>query len=249
MNLCANCGNSVDGDMPGERAPCPNCGSKTRSLRIISNTEYRGIEKGSKVRKKQSKTNYILIDFENVQPKNLEILKGHDFNIIVFVGATQSKIPFDLAIAMQSLGENAEYVKINGNGPNALDFHIAFYIGTIAAKEQNCYFHIISKDTGFDPLIRHLKTKNIYAQREKDVTEIPLLKISGAKSKSERVDAIVVFLKARGAAKPRTEKTLSNSINSLFSKTLEEKELAELVAELIRRKVVVKNGTKVSYKL
>jgi len=198
---------------------------------------------------KQIRKNYILIDFENVQPKNLEVLKGHDFNIMVFVGDKQTKIPFDLAIAMQVLGKNAKYVKINGNGPNALDFHIAFYIGSISAIEKNCYFHIISKDTGFDPLIKHLKEQKIYVQREKNIAEIPILKISGTKSKVERVDAIVKFLKARGTAKPRTVKTLSNSINSLFAQSLAEAEITELVDELMSRNSVIKNGEKVSYQL
>ncbi|MCF6176460.1 MAG: PIN domain-containing protein [Victivallaceae bacterium] len=128
------------------------------------------------------------------------------FCFIVIIGEKQSKIPFELAQAMQALGDNADYVKISGNGPNALDFHIAFYIGQIAVKYNECYFHIISKDTGFDPLIKHLKTKYIYAQREKNIAEIPLLKIANSSSKSERVDAIIEFLKARGNAKPRTLK-------------------------------------------
>lgn len=195
------------------------------------------------------KSNYVLIDFENVQPKNLELLKGHGFKVIVFVGSKQVKISFDLACAMQSLGADAEYVKIDGDGPNALDFHIAFYIGNIATKDPDCYFHIISKDTGFDPLIKHLKTKRIYAQRERDVSEIPLLKISNSKSMAERIDAIVEFLKARGAAKPRAVKTLSNSINSLFMKKLEEDELSRIMDELIRKKIVTTNGSKVSYQL
>ncbi|MDH5358150.1 MAG: PIN domain-containing protein [Gammaproteobacteria bacterium] len=195
------------------------------------------------------RTNYVLIDFENVHPKNLGILKGHDFKVIVFVGAKQTKITLELATAMQSLGDNAKYIQIEGNGPNALDFHIAFYIGEISANNNNCYFHIISKDTGFDPLIRHLKTKKIYVQREKDVSEIPLLKISNAESLPERVNSIIEFLKSRGNAKPRTIKTLSNSINSLFMRKLGDEELAEIVEELIKRKVVIVSGTKVSYDL
>lgn len=191
----------------------------------------------------------MLIDFENVQPKNLEALKGHDFRVIVFVGAKQTKVSFDLAATMQSLGSDAEYVKIEGNGPNALDFHIAFYIGQLAAKDPDSYFHIISKDTGFDPLIRHLKSKKIFVQREKDILEIPLLKVSNSKTKPERVEAIVKFLKSRGSAKPRTEKTLCNSINALFMRKLEEDELAGLFQELVRQKYVVTNGTKVTYKL
>jgi hypothetical protein len=49
-------------------------------------------------------TNYVLIDFENVQPKNLEILSNHPFKVLVFVGASRAKIPFELAAAMQQLG-------------------------------------------------------------------------------------------------------------------------------------------------
>lgn len=193
------------------------------------------------------RTNYILIDLENVQPKNLELLKGHEFKVIVFVGSKQTKISFDLAIAMQNLGDTAEYIKIDGNGPNALDFHIAFYIGQISAVDKGSYFHIISKDAGFDPLIKHLKTKKIHAQREKDITEIPMLKVSNSISSAERFDAIVKFLHSRGTAKPRKITTLSNSINSLFMKALGAEELSGLIDELIKRKVVVRDGNKVSY--
>jgi hypothetical protein len=52
---------------------------------------------------------------------------------------------------MQALGAKAQYVKISGNGSNALDFHIAFYIGHLGAVDPTAYFHIISKDAGFDP--------------------------------------------------------------------------------------------------
>jgi len=195
------------------------------------------------------KTNYVLIDLENVQPRNLEILKGHGFKVLVFVGSKQLKIPFDLAVAMQSLGESAEYIKIDGDGSNALDFHIAYYIGKISATDSNSYFHIISKDSGFDPLIRHLKAKKIFVQREKDISEIPLLKISNSKSSSERLDAIIDFLKSRGNAKPRTVTTLSNSINSLFMRKLDEDELSNLVEQLFQRKFAIRAGNKVTYQV
>ena len=195
------------------------------------------------------KTNYILIDLENIQPKNLSLLKGHDFKVLVFVGAKQSKISFELAAAMQDLGSNAEYIKIEGNGPNALDFHIAFYIGKISNEDKDSYFHIISKDTGFDPLISHLKTKKILVQREKDIMEIPALKFSNALSVGERADSIVTYLISRGNAKPRTATSLVNTIISLFSKNLNEQELNAVLNELLKRKVVIKNGAKVTYNL
>ena len=54
------------------------------------------------------KTNYILIDLENVQPKNLSLIKGLNFKVLVFVEANQSKISFDLVETMQDLGSNAK---------------------------------------------------------------------------------------------------------------------------------------------
>jgi len=191
----------------------------------------------------------VLIDFENVQPKNLEVLSNHPFKVFVFVGASQAKLSYDLAAAMQQLGENAKYVKIGGNGNNALDFHLAFYVGELSTKEPNAYFHIISKDTGFDPLIKHLKARKIRIQRERDLAEIPVLRMSNATSSDEKVSAIVKNLAGRGQARPRKVKTLANTINSLFAEKLEEKELMNLVNELQKRSYIVISERNVSYKL
>jgi hypothetical protein len=95
------------------------------------------------------RTNFVLIDFESVRPEALDPLAQEHFKVIVFVGANQAKVPFEVASALQRMGSKAEYVKITGNGPNALDFHIAYYIGQLAASEPTAYFHIISKDQQF----------------------------------------------------------------------------------------------------
>ena len=209
-------------------------------------------------------TNYVLIDLENIQPEHLSVLAGQNFKVLVFVGQNQSKISFDLVSAVQHLGKNAEYIKIQGNGPNALDFHIAFYIGQFSAENSDSHFHIISKDKGFDPLIKHLESKKIRVHRHKAIREIPLPKPEKAKKLSaqgpkpassalqeERLQKIAEFLIARGNAKPRKLKTLSNSINALFSKSLAENELNALIDELVKRGIVIvsSNQTNVSYRL
>jgi len=38
--------------------------------------------------------NYVLIDFENVQPESLAVLQQDHFKVMVFVGANQTKVPF-----------------------------------------------------------------------------------------------------------------------------------------------------------
>jgi len=120
----------------------------------------------------------VLIDFENVQPQNLGALSGRTVRIKVFLGSNQAKIPVAIAQAMQTFGPDAEYIQIEGSGSNALDFHIAYYIGRLVAEYPGASFHIVSRDTGFDPLIRHLKAKGISCHRTKALSEIAPVKIA-----------------------------------------------------------------------
>ena len=195
------------------------------------------------------KSNFVLIDYENVQPEAMSALVEEHFNVIVFVGANQAKVSFEVASALQQLGDRAQYIKISGNGSNALDFHIAFYIGELASRHPNAFFHIVSKDTGFDPLIQHLKTRKILAGRSKSVVDIPIVKAASSKSPLERIEIIVADLKRRGSAKPRTVKTLSSTIQAIFQKQLSDEEVTGLVNGLNKKGIVKISGTKVAYSL
>lgn len=124
--------------------------------------------------------NYVLIDHENVQPTDLKLLDRADIRLWVFVGAGQAKLSSELAIQMQAMRERADYVRISGNGPNALDFHIAFHIGQLSGTDPRGFFHIISRDTGFDPLVEHLKARNILACRSAAIAGMPLFKQAAA---------------------------------------------------------------------
>ena len=196
-----------------------------------------------------ARTNYIFIDYENVHPISFDLPEDYPFKVILFVGSNQSKIPIELVTSMQLLGSNAEYVRIQGNGKNALDFHITFYLGRLFEKDPNGYFHIISKDTGFDVLIRHLRDKKVLIQRHKQIADIPALKISNSKTLEEKIEVIRDYLISRGNAKPRKVATLSNTINSLFMKVLSDKELNTLIDKLAQKKLITIEETKVHYKL
>ena len=190
-----------------------------------------------------------MIDLENIQPDNLNMLVKHNFKVMVFVGANQAKVTFEMAAALQVLGERAEYIKISGNGPDALDFHIAYYIGHIAATTPNSYFHIISKDTGFDPLIQHLKQRKIMAGRHRDIAHIPLLKAIPATSLEDRIKTAVEFLHARAQARPGTMSALSNSINNLFRNTLNPQQISSLITHLRKLNYIKEENNKIVYQL
>jgi hypothetical protein len=195
------------------------------------------------------KTNYVLIDYENVQPDAIALLNQEHFKVIVFVGTNQTKVSFEIASTLQSMGERVEYIKISGSGKNALDFHIAFYIGKIAAKEPEVCFHVISNDSGFDPLIQHLKSKKILACRSNDIMEIPIIKTANSQSPAKKLHLIIRDLQRRGTSKPRSAKTLAGTVSSLFQKQLPEQELKDLLDALQRKGWIKLNGTEISYAL
>lgn len=195
------------------------------------------------------RTNFILVDFENVQPNDLGLLKEGPFKVKVFLGPNQSKVPVALASALQPLGNNAEYVVLESAGANALDFLIAYYIGRLSCEDPTAFFHIISKDSGFDPLIKHLKGNKVFAQRTTCIAEIPYFKPSLPPATDAQIDVVVADLIRRKASKPRTPKTLLNTLHALFKKELTEQQLTQLFASLCSRGFVKVEGSKVAYEL
>ena len=195
------------------------------------------------------KTNYVLIDYENVQPDMVADLAEDHFKVVVFVGANQPRIDVNVVTALQSLGPRAEYVKVTGTGRNALDFHIAYFLGRLAVSDPEACFHIISGDKGYDPLLEHLKSKGLHATRSTDIKQIPIIKMTGTASSDDKLSLILAYLVRRGPQRPASLKTLTGSVSSLFQPRLGEADVAALLNELQGNGVFVVKGTKVVYSL
>ena len=129
-------------------------------------------------------------------------------------------------------------------GTNALDFHIAYYIGVLACEDPTAFFHIISKDSGFDALIKHLKGKKVLARRSTRIADIPYFKPSLLAAPDAQIEVVVADLIRRNAAKPRTQKTLLSTLHALFKKELSEEQLTQLFESLCSRGIVKVEGTK-----
>ncbi len=216
-------------------------------------------------------TNYVLVDFENVQPDSLAVLATGQFRVKVFVGASQAKgrISFELVHSMQALGANAEYVKIARTGKNAVDMHIAYYVGRLLEKEPGAVVHIVSRDTDFDPLIEYLHAKGSACKRVKSIAEIPKHVAARAampapkgvkhtphvpsprRPHAEKLAPIIKHLHSL-SGKPGTSKKLSQTIANYFKQhggELPDKIVALLIDELVRLKYVSQANGKVSYHL
>ena len=188
----------------------------------------------------------LLVDFENVQQVNLSHL-GANTRVVIFLGATQKWVRVELFATMLPLGERINLVKIEGTGKNALDFHIAFYIGRLSAAHPDAYFHIISKDKGFDPLINHLKEQKIFCSRWASVTEIPLVKSTTMRSPKERAADFYAKRIASAKARPATITSLQSAIHSHFHKMLSTEDVTKVIEALKAAGQVVVNGQKVTY--
>lgn len=191
--------------------------------------------------------NFILVDFENVQPEKLPAMERQDVHLWVFLGANQPRIPVELAIRMQPLGMRARYVRITSNGKDALDFVIAFSIGELVVSHPTAYFHIISKDTGFDPLIDYLQTRNIKVHRHESIESVPVCKPLRDATLHERVTVTISHFQKAGVTRPRTQKTLANALHAVFKRTLSDDEIAGLQKELQRRRLITLTGDKVEH--
>lgn len=88
----------------------------------------------------------LFVDLENVQKVDFTKTPA-DARVMVFYGVTQKKLPEELVVQAQPLGNRLKWVKISGQGPSALDFHIAFYLGQELAIDPTLDCAILSFDT------------------------------------------------------------------------------------------------------
>jgi hypothetical protein len=201
--------------------------------------------------------NYILIDFENILPLNLALLdevdpKLAEFHVLVFVGAKQKTISFDFAQSVQNLGKRAQYIQCSVTQKNAVDFLLSYHLGRLIEADPKAYFHIISKDTGFDSLVMNLLETNHKAYRHTDISDMYIVSKTGGQPEKKiptgHVKTVVDNLKGRGSPKPVKVKTLKNTIANLIK--ADPKANAENVFNtLVKQKFVIVDGEKVSYNL
>lgn len=98
----------------------------------------------------------LFVDFENVHKLDLSRVPA-DFRVFGFFGANQLKSW--TAMAPGAAKHPGGFVTIGaaGSGRDALDFMLAYQLGVELTRDPALECTIYSGDTGFDPLIRHLR--------------------------------------------------------------------------------------------
>ena len=156
----------------------------------------------------------LFVDFENVQKINLARVPT-DARVMIFYGATQKKIPEELVLQAQPLGDRLKWIKISGTGPNALDFHIAFYLGKELATNGASVCTVLSSDTGFDPLVRHLQAGGHACRRVRSLEDA--FAVRDLTADSDSFTRLLALLK-KDTARPAKPKGLAGKVKSWFPK-------------------------------
>lgn len=193
---------------------------------------------------------FLLVDYENVQKVDLSRVPAH-VHVRIFVGASQAKIPMDLVEQAQALGSRLRWVRIDGQGSNALDFHIAYYLGESLAAAPKAKYVVLSRDKGFDPLIRHLATRGYAVRRVASQADVlPPAAPAPAPAQDPRVKRVLDLLgKVDKKSRPRKRKTLTTQVASYFrnEKKLTAAEVEALVERLFADRLISEANQVLTY--
>lgn len=150
---------------------------------------------------------HALVDFENVQP-SLEVLAklAPGFtDVWLFHGPHQAK----QAQAFAASHRRVTLVPRSGQGPNALDFHLAFYLGYLAAKHPDAELMVVANDRGYDPMLAHARMLDFRARRVG--YKVPVAKKAAA-VKPAAPAAETVTAKKVVAKKPLAKKVVKKQV-------------------------------------
>jgi hypothetical protein len=142
---------------------------------------------------------HALVDYENVQPalEELALLAPGFTDVWLFHGPHQDAQAQQLAMSH----DRVTLVCRSGKGKNALDFHLSFYLGYVAARHPDAHLVVVANDKGYDPMLVHAKALGFAVKRVGfKVEKVPAVKrVAPAK-------AAASTKKVAQAAKPSTAK-------------------------------------------
>ena len=119
--------------------------------------------------------NHVFVDFENVHKVDLAVIGSKAVSFTLLVGPRQTKLDACLVEKLFEHAVSVQLVRLTSAGRNALDFTLAYYVGRAVAADPTGHFYIISKDTGYDPLIAHLRSRHISADRHDSFEALPFV--------------------------------------------------------------------------
>ncbi len=208
-----------------------------------------------------SPINHVFVDFENVQDIDLGVIGTKAVSFTLLLGPRQTKLDVPLVEKLLAHAGSVQLLRLASPGKNALDFTLAYYLGRAVLADPTGFFHIVSKDAGFNPLVDHLRSKHVRARRHDSFATLTFAgssklsattppapaskpKPSAAKPKvsaapkvhlsvlDEREAQLLEHLRKPTTTRPRSEKKLLSFLIAYFGQKLTEAEALDLIHHL-----------------
>jgi hypothetical protein len=111
---------------------------------------------------------HIFVDYENIKRIDPAVfaLEGATFTLLL--GPQNRTLNVALVEQLMVRAAAVELVRLEEPGRNAVDFALAYYLGRKVVTDPTAQYYLISKDTGYDPLIAHLWARKVRVRRIED---------------------------------------------------------------------------------
>lgn len=156
----------------------------------------------------------LLVDYENVTRVDLARIPD-DAVVLMFSGGQQKTVPRDIYRAARKLGDRCIDIEMLGQGKDALDFLIAYYLGEYLTRTPSLDCVVLSKDKGFDPLVAHLRSRGFKIRRANDQTQALAATTKAAAPVAKKTTAVAPKATAKPAPKARAE-TLPERVRRMW---------------------------------
>jgi hypothetical protein len=197
-------------------------------------------------------SHHVLVDFENVPSVDLSLIEDLPVLVTLLIGRTQTKLDTTLVEQIHAHATKVRLITLSASGRNALDLTLAYYLGRAVVEQDGAEQHIVSRDKDFEPLIAHLRSKNVNVVRSESFAELPFLptaksaavarKTTAAPRKSTLPATIAsedrrarVIARLRNPAnrhRPSSERALRAHVRTALGKEGSDEKVEEILREL-----------------
>jgi hypothetical protein len=175
--------------------------------------------------------------------------------VALFFGAAQKSVPREFMEAALKLRERFEHINAAGQGKNALDFHIAYYLGEYLTREPRTECIILSRDKDFAPLVKHLVLRGFAVRTANTLRDAfparpapeTRRQLPAQRSAAAQEDALQWLAGSTRNRRPRTRKALAAHLYSHFSKKRSEADIQAMIERLLASGELAEANGRISY--
>jgi len=196
--------------------------------------------------------NYVLIDDENVPKLDLSSIEGRTVHVILLLGPKKTTLPMEQLLAMTKQVASTQLIWLENGGKNALDFALVYYLGRAVQMHPGAGFHIVSRDSDYRSLIKHLDNQGIHIQRHPDATTltfgpprkpveeplppkpVPKAAAPSAPKKPNLFEESLKHLRKRDDKNPKTRKKLMSDLKAHLGKDATDAQVEKVIQKLIK---------------